>query len=191
MEKPSVITASFKAIQAALEVLEPLDETQREFALSMILKGLGMSESNAFTDRATLSRKKSGNAGADIKSMTPKDFLREKKPHTDMERLACLAYYLTHAKDTPHFKTEDITTLNTEAAGSKFSNPSATARNAVSQSGFLSHAGSGNKQITPLGEDIVNALPDREAMAQVIANAPKRRKHKSKARSKKKPKAGG
>ena len=34
MPKASVITKEFQAIQAALEVLEPLDPTQRQFAVS-------------------------------------------------------------------------------------------------------------------------------------------------------------
>ena len=35
--------------------------------------------------------------------MSPKDFLMEKAPNTDVERIACLAYYLTHYRSTPHF----------------------------------------------------------------------------------------
>ena len=42
MAKSSVITQEFKAIQASLEVLEPLDPTQRQFAVTMILSRLGM-----------------------------------------------------------------------------------------------------------------------------------------------------
>ena len=42
MAKNSVITVEFKAIQTSLEALEPLDETQRRFAISMILARLGM-----------------------------------------------------------------------------------------------------------------------------------------------------
>jgi len=47
--------------------------------------------------------------------MSPKDFLLEKQPRTDVERIACLAYYLTHYRATPHFKTIDLSILNTEA----------------------------------------------------------------------------
>lgn len=190
MESKTMIAESFKAIHACLEALEPLDSTRRDFALSMIYKGLGMSEP-AGNGGAEKGAKNSRTSDAtDIKSMTAKDFLREKKPYTDLERLTCLAYFLTHARDTPHFKTEDITALNTEAAGAKFSNASATARNAVSQSGFLSHAGAGKKQLTPLGEDVVNALPDRDAMAQAIADAPIRRKRRGKSKPGRKPKSG-
>src|SRR5262245_51046218 len=30
------------------------------------------------------------------RSITPKDFLLQKQPRTDVERIACIAYYLTH-----------------------------------------------------------------------------------------------
>src|SRR2546429_7925043 len=39
------------------------------------------------------------------RSMQPKEFLLDKQPKTDVERVACLAYYLTHYRETPHFKT--------------------------------------------------------------------------------------
>jgi hypothetical protein len=51
-----------------------------------------------------------------------KDFLFQKSPQTDIERVACLGFYLAHYRDTPHFKTIDISRLNTEAAQIKFSN---------------------------------------------------------------------
>jgi hypothetical protein len=56
-------------------------------------------------------------------SPTPKQFLLEKEPRTDVERIACLAYYLTHYRDMPHFKTIDLNKLNTEAAQQRLSNP--------------------------------------------------------------------
>ena len=55
---------------------------------------------------------------SDRQELSPKEFLFQKQPKTDVERVACLAYYLTHYRGTPHFKTVDISKLNTEAAGS-------------------------------------------------------------------------
>jgi hypothetical protein len=44
---------------------------------------------------------------------------------------------------------------------------------------YLMAAGGGKKQITNLGEAIVEALPDREAVKQAIAeNRPRRRKRR-------------
>jgi hypothetical protein len=190
MEKNSVIAATFKAIQTALEAVESLNTTQREFALAMIVKGLGISGSTSIEAGNGSAHTHTKTAQTDLTSVSPKDFLRDKKPQTDLERLTCLAYYLTHARGTAHFKTEDITALNTEAAGPRFANASATARNAVSQSRFLSHAGTGKKQLTALGEDVVTALPNRDAVAQVVAEAPKRSKRRGRAKAKGKTSAG-
>ena len=72
MDNKSVITESFKAIQTALEALEPLDTSQREFALSMILKGLGMTEPTGFKGQNTSANKGNNGAQTDITAMTPK-----------------------------------------------------------------------------------------------------------------------
>lgn len=98
---------------------------------------------------------------SDRPTQSPKDFLHEKQPSTDIERMACLAYYLCHNRDTPHFKTLDISKLNTEAAQIKFSNPAQTVRNATN-AGLLASAGKGKKLISAIGERFVDALPDRD-----------------------------
>jgi len=98
---------------------------------------------------------------SDHPDLTPKQFLIEKQPLTDIERVACLAFYLTHYRSMPHFKTLDISKLNTEAAQLKFSNPTVAVDNATKR-GFLVPATKGMKQLGVLGERFVNALPDRE-----------------------------
>ena len=95
--------------------------------------------------------------------ISPKDFILEKSPRTDVERIACLAYYLTHYMDTPSFKTIDLSKLNTDAAQRKFSNPTQTAKNAVKNHFLVPASKKGCRQISALGEQYVNALPDREA----------------------------
>jgi len=201
MAKSATIHDEFMAIQTALEVLEPLSEVQRKFALTMILARLEMEAASLVVNIGGATSGGVGAGGAnvigngsgvnqsEVKKMTPKEFLRSKKTITDLERFICLAFYLANVRDVQHFKTRDITALNTEAAGGKFSNAATTANNAVKQSGFLSHAGGGKKQLTPLGEDVVKALPNREAMAEVIAAAPKKRKSKAKRIGKGTPKA--
>jgi len=98
---------------------------------------------------------------------SPKEFLLEKEPKTDIERVACLAFYLTHYRNTPHFKTLDISKLNTEAAQIKFSNAAVAVDNATRR-GFLVPGTKGNKQLGALGERYVQALPDREAAKAVL-----------------------
>jgi hypothetical protein len=125
-------------------------------------------------------------AGQKPDTSTPKAFMAAKQPKTDMERVTCLAYYLTHTRATPKFKTKALTDLNLEAAAGKISNISATARNAATPSNnFLSGAGGGNKQITVRGEALVEALPDRE-MVQVALDARPARKPRKKHKGRKK-----
>jgi hypothetical protein len=97
--------------------------------------------------------------------MTPKQFIEQKQPQTDVERVACLAYYLTYTRKQAKFKTVDIEALNTEAAQTKFgSTPNAAVANATSSAKYLAPAGKGMKQISSRGEHLVKALPDRESV---------------------------
>lgn len=97
---------------------------------------------------------------------SPKDFIRAKDPKTDVERVACLAYYLTHHRGTPHFKTKDISDLNTEAAQRRFSNTAFAVVNATN-AGYLVPSVKGCKQLSATGEQFVQALPDRDAAKEV------------------------
>ena len=113
----------------------------------------------------------------DRTSLSPKDFLHEKDPQTDIERVACLAYYLSHYRDTPDYKTLDISKLNTEAAQLKFSNPAYAVANATN-AGLLTSAQKGKKQISAIGERFVDALPDHEAAKLLLRSSRSRRGRK-------------
>lgn len=112
------------------------------------------------------------------RSMSPKEFLFQKQPKTDIEKVACLAFYLTHYRDTPYFKTFDISKMNTEAAQIKFSNPTVAVDNAT-KTGYLVPATRGQKQLSAIGEVFVSSLPDREHAKEAIKNLKPRRKSKS------------
>jgi hypothetical protein len=114
-------------------------------------------------------------------SLSPKDFLHQKEPKTDVERVTCFAYYLTNYRDLPYFKTEDISKLNTEAAQIKLSNPSLTIANAT-RAGLLAQAGAGKKQISMHGEKVVLALPDRDRVREILRSI-RRRMSKKKNRN--------
>ena len=116
-----------------------------------------------------------GTAFSEDRSIPPKKFMFEKQPRTDVEKVACLAYYLTHYRNTPHFKTLDISKLNTEAAQVKFSNPTVAVENAV-KTNYLAPATKGNKQLSALGEQFVQVLPDREGARAIMTAARPRRK---------------
>jgi hypothetical protein len=111
---------------------------------------------------------------SDQTELSPKQFLFQKRPRTDVERVACLAYYLTHYRSTAHFKTIDISQLNTEAAQVKFSNTAYAVANAVN-AGLLASAGKGFKQLSAMGQRYVEALPDHNAAREVITSGRRRR----------------
>jgi hypothetical protein len=117
-------------------------------------------------------------------SLSAKEFLFKKQPRTDVERVACLAYYLSHYRDQPHFKNTEIKALNTEAAQRRFSNTAVSVSNAAKM-GYLAQSVNGMKQLSASGEMYVEALPDREAANSTLAYSRPKRTSRKKARSKK------
>jgi hypothetical protein len=111
-------------------------------------------------------------AGAPGTAAHAKAFMVMKKPADFQERVACLAYYLTHHMNSPHFKTRDISSTNGLAGQTKLSNPAKFVSNAVHKAQYLSSAGKGQQQITARGEALVEALPGREAVKTALAEHP-------------------
>jgi hypothetical protein len=107
-----------------------------------------------------------------------KQFLTEKNPQTDVERVACLAYYLARYRATPHLKTKDITEINKESAHRPFSNTAFAVDNAT-KAGYLVPSIKGSKQISAYGERFVEALPDHDAAKEIMAAARAGRRTKS------------
>jgi hypothetical protein len=124
-----------------------------------------------------------GGGFSEDRDLSPKEFIMQKQPRTDVERVACLAYYLTHYRNFPHFKTVDISKLNVEAAQRKMSNPAVSVDNAT-KAGYLAPAAKGTKQISAAGELFVQALPDRDAAKSAMTTS-KRKKRKRKSMKKK------
>lgn len=171
-----------EALTQILTALKGLDEDAQKRTLQAVATFLGISinetEKNSHSKQhVSHSNSKNEISFSENRSISPKDFLRDKAPKTDIERIACLAYYLTHYRDTPHFKTVDLSSLNTEAAQPKLSNPTVAVDNAT-KSGLLVQAIKGSKQISAAGELFVQALPDRDAAKASIANLKIKRKPK-------------
>lgn len=103
------------------------------------------------------------------RELSPKEFLLEKAPHTQVDRVACLAYYLTHYEDIESFKTAEISKVNTEAAQPKFANAAQAVRDAIRRGLIVGAAKKGTRQISALGEQYVDALPDRAAANATLA----------------------
>ncbi len=163
-----------------VSALKQLDQEGRERMIESVITFLGMttrSPKKISSDRVEIGSSKEAGGYSENRSISPKEFMLEKEPRTDVERIACLAYYLAHYRDMPHFKTLDLSTLNTEAAQLKFSNAAFATENA-SKMGYLVPASKGQKQLSAFGERFVRALPDREAAKDVMSLARPRRKER-------------
>jgi hypothetical protein len=175
MAKPDVDSYKLKLTGTGVSVERSVNELVARQIMDLVMGGAG-SGGGQPTSPGTLGP---STGGAD--SSTPKAFMAGKRPRTDMERITCLAYYLTHNRSASAFKTKDLTDLSIEAAQQKLSNPSATARNAV-EHGFLALAGGGRKQITPRGEAVVDALPDRDKVKTALTDHRVRKPRKKRVR---------
>ncbi len=179
----------FAALQQIIKALGRVQPDHRLRVLQSVMTFFGMNGGMAQEGVVqAAAAQTSGTKAADIggtsarsldfstrQSMSPKEFMKEKQPQTDVERIACLAYYVSHYRDTPHFKTLDLSKINTEAAQPKFANAAYSVNNALN-SGYLAPAPKGFKQLSAIGEHFVQLLPDREAAKAAMANARTRRK---------------
>jgi hypothetical protein len=118
--------------------------------------------------------------GKDVRS-----FIRLKKPATDVQRVACLGYFQVKTNGVPGFSSKDIGKLHVESGGSAI-NMTRALDNATRQSKYISNRGAKEKQLTPLGEDVVEALPDQQAVKSLELDSMRPRKAKRKATAKKK-----
>lgn len=179
-------TPNVEALTAILTALKSLDRDAQTRTLQAVATFLGLSltknsndvlHENTHISLPIANNVKQGVTFSENRTISPKEFLRDKAPKTDIEKVACLAYYLTHYREVQYFKTLDISTLNTEAAQPKFSNAAVAMENA-SRSGFLVQGIKGTKQLTALGEGFVQALPDREAAKNLIQSGREKRRVK-------------
>lgn len=157
---------------------QSVDKTDANKIMSFVMTGSALPASGAGAALPNGGRTEMQAGVGNASGQTIKQFITSKRPDTQYERVACLAYYMTHVGNTPTFKTADITKANTAAALPKLSNPSQVVGDTTSAYKYLSSAGKGAKQISGLGEAVVEALPDREAVkAAIEANRPgKKRK---------------
>lgn len=181
-DTPSDERLLYEAFQQLADVMLPLKQELRERAHAMLAMFLGI-RTPATDVVPGGAQRPAGHRNpppieiASHEPPSPKDFLFQKQPNTDMERVACLAYYLTHYRSTKHFKTTDISKLNTEAAQRKFAN-AATSVNNATQGGFLAPVSRGMKQLAAVGEQYVETLPDRAAAKAAFGNRKSKRQRR-------------
>ena len=178
----------YAALQQVINVLLPLEKDLRERAYATVgtffryaAPEVGLP--NAGAGRTAGERSPPDVSIAPHEPPSPKDFLFQKQPNTDVERVACLAYYLAHYRSTRHFKTADISKLNTEAAQNAFTNVSQAIRNATNGH-LLAPVSRGMKQLSAQGERYVDELPDQAAAKAVMQKRkPKRARRRLTAES--------
>lgn len=160
-------------VQRVLDLLAPLDEAERQRVLRTAATYFDLHVPTSIGSNVATVSHSGGYASSrepvfsGHQPTSPKEFLRQKEPKTDVERAMCLAYYLAHYRDSPHFKTADVAKLNTEAAQRKFANTAYTINNAATTGYFVAATG-GHKQLSSMGEQYVEALPDRVAAKAVV-----------------------
>ena len=178
----------YAVLDKVIQLLLPLDPHSRLRVYQTIGTFFGIEDSYPKVDKGidsrvstNTSREPQFSSSEELTSkeeLTPKGFLRQKRPNTNIERVACLAYYLAHYRNVNQFKTVDISKLNTEAAQTKLSNASQTVQDAVT-SGYLAAATTkGMKQLSSGGEQYVEALPDRGAAKEVKPRVSKQSRRK-------------
>jgi hypothetical protein len=174
MDEENTGASAAQALGTIIEVLSRLDDASRARVLKSVTMFFSSAEEpNTYFSKSDaavpVSAPQRPSFSKDL-APSPKQFLFEKKPMTDVERIACLAYYLTHFRETPHFSTLELAQLNTEAAQPKFSNTSYAANNALN-AGYLVAAARNARQISAAGEMFVMALPDRDAARSAMSSA--------------------
>lgn len=174
----------FQAIQDVLEIFKKINPEDRTRILKTVGTFLNVNyhrppevpQEIAYGENNE--RRNGTHSFSEDRSMSAKEFLLQKKPATDAERVACLAFYLTHYCNTPYFKTLEISKLNMDAAQIKFSDVAAAMNNAT-KGGLLVPASKGQKQISAMGEMFVQALPDRDAAKEILKASKSRKRSKT------------
>ena len=171
---------NYIAVQKIIDAMLEFDNDTRARILKTVSTFFGIQPiAQTETGEASSSARETGiPTFSNREVLSPKDFLVQKKPRTDVERVACLAYYLTHYRNTAQFKTMDISKLNTEAAQVKFSNASNAISNAV-RAGFLILADRGARQLSAPGEKYVDHMPDRATAKRVMSELSPRRRRRA------------
>jgi hypothetical protein len=186
MPKSEESGGELSALQTVIRVLQDLDGDARERIFEAAATFLQIRQPPSLPQPRESAHRPASGAEPGVSSaaypsfssdtdMSPKEFLYQKQPRTDVERIAALAFYLSHYRDTLQFRTLDLSKLNTEAAQPKFSNAASSANNAVKQ-GYLVPTTKGQRQLSAAGERFVAALPDREAARAAMTTAARRKR---------------
>jgi len=175
-EEKNIVDAEteLKLLQEILVALQHLSAHSRKKLIKTLLAFFEISPAELVD--FDLYNQLAGTGGAAAQTMSPMEFMQNKQPQTDAERVACLGYYLTHFLGTPQFKTSDVSKLNLEAKQQKLGNAT-KAVNDASRAGYLiSTSKKGIRKLSAAGERFVKALPDRTLTHKMVPTLKAKRK---------------
>ena len=166
-----------KAMESTLAALQPLDADERQRVLGWLAAKLGV--------RPPGSAARQGGGPSPVHAgdlSNIKEFLKQKAPTDDVARATTLAYFLGHSDNLTTYKLERLSQARADAALAKLNMSRAVAN--AKRAGYLTTgAEHGSYQITTLGESLVDAMPDAEALKIVRAQGTKRRRKSTSAKS--------
>jgi hypothetical protein len=164
------------ALVSVVKALEPLKEPDRQWVLHAAASKwslgpvVGSPAVLQQTENGGRSAASIGMPSADVQSaLSKKDvraFIRAKKPATDVQRVACLVYFLTQTTGQPGASAKEIGQAHTDSGASKM-NMARAIDNATRRSKYLSVRDGRQKQLTTLGEDVVDVLPDQSKVKEL------------------------
>jgi hypothetical protein len=172
------------AMRAALTALQDLPPEAQARALRWLSEALNIEvEAAALSDDVGDDEDDGGDVNAQKRGggrkPSAKQFLLDKDPPNKGEQLAALGYYKTHYEDTETFETKELVELNVDAGGPRISNPARDMDNATRKAGLFVAAGGNRKKLSAMGELVVEAMPDREKVKEILKKRrPKRSKKK-------------
>lgn len=184
------------ALVVVVKALEQLNDADRQWVLqsavsrwNLVPPGLAIGTAggaNAVVGQGVVPVAATGpDTQAAIARKDARAFMRIKRPSTDVQRVACLGYFLVQTTGQQGFASKDIVKAHTDSGGSSM-NMTRALDNATRRAKYLSNRGPKEKQLTTLGEDIVMALPDQQAVKDAEGGAKSRGEKRVKKGRKKK-----
>lgn len=181
----------YDALKGVDELIEPLEPEERKRVFDYVNGKYKIYSSQIAVPNATQTGAFNSTMPPGVATSTApvvagniKSFVLAKRPKDPYEKIACIAYYLEKVEGLEALTRKNITQAFEDARLSPMSNPSLFINRTANTHGYLTPLGK-NKALSPRGEALVDALPDREKANIALADHPVRGKSKSKRRKKK------
>lgn len=152
------VDKELSAITKILEAFGDVGVERRQYVLEYVRERLKLPQSTASTK---LNPQPVGQSNPTSVAA----FVREKKPTNNYQKIAVLAYYMQKYENKDEFLLSDLVAANTKAKQTKIGNAARDLRDAKGKYGYITQGASPkSSQITTFGEDVVEALPDQDAV---------------------------